>query len=418
MFKKKEILALILVLAMSLTIFTGCGDKSTSDDENSSKNTTPVVETTDDTDVSSSTNDTEEDYNGKLVFDHSMELIYAKNFTVDYYKGGYKIITLINDTEGDKNYNQKILVVPENMDIPEDLEEDTIIAQQPIDNMLIASSTSVSLINALGKLDTVSMVTIDVDGWYLDNVVDAMNKGDIKYIGKYKEPDYEIITSLQPDFTIFSTMLLHVPEVGEKLHEIDVDYALDEAAYEKHPMARSEAIKFWGALLDCDDKADEIFTEQNDYLNNLDLSRTNDESTVIFYVSSKGTFYVRKAGDYMAQMLTIAGGNYLFPDMGIDETGSAKMTMEEFYAEAQDVDNIIYVWSLGGKPATIDDLIAKNELLADIKAVKNGNVYCFKEDFFQSADDVGQIIKDINTILTTEDDSNLENVEHLFKLAN
>ena len=55
------------------------------------------------------------EFNGKLVFDHSMELKYAKCFSVDYYKGGYKLIKLVDDTE--------ILVVPEGMSVPEEKPE-------------------------------------------------------------------------------------------------------------------------------------------------------------------------------------------------------------------------------------------------------------------------------------------------------
>lgn len=38
-------------------------------------------------------------YDGELVYDHSMELQYAKLFSVDYYKGGYKLITITNRDE-------------------------------------------------------------------------------------------------------------------------------------------------------------------------------------------------------------------------------------------------------------------------------------------------------------------------------
>lgn len=41
----------------------------------------------------------------ELVYESSMELSYAENFSVDYYEGGYKVLTTMDGT--------KILTVPE-----------------------------------------------------------------------------------------------------------------------------------------------------------------------------------------------------------------------------------------------------------------------------------------------------------------
>ena len=68
--KKKRLLAITLVITLFASIFAlaGCGKQK-----------------------EASNND---EYNGKLVFDHSMDLKYAELFSVDYYKGGYKMITM------------------------------------------------------------------------------------------------------------------------------------------------------------------------------------------------------------------------------------------------------------------------------------------------------------------------------------
>ena len=50
-----------------------------------------------------------------LVYDHSMELSYAENFAVDYYEGGYKLLT--TRLNGDR-----ILIVPKHQQVPEDAE--------------------------------------------------------------------------------------------------------------------------------------------------------------------------------------------------------------------------------------------------------------------------------------------------------
>ena len=54
-----------------------------------------------------------------LVYERSADLLYAKNFSIDYYKGGYKLLKITDGT--------KILLVPEDKEVPENIEEDTII---------------------------------------------------------------------------------------------------------------------------------------------------------------------------------------------------------------------------------------------------------------------------------------------------
>lgn len=56
-----------------------------------------------------------EDSSRPLTYDHSMELSYAENFAVDYYEGGYKLLT--TRLNGDR-----ILIVPKHQQAPEDAE--------------------------------------------------------------------------------------------------------------------------------------------------------------------------------------------------------------------------------------------------------------------------------------------------------
>ena len=172
----------------------------------------------------------EEDYDGRLVYDSSMELQYVKGFSVDYYKGGYKLISILDGT--------KLLIVPEGMSVPEDTEDDTIVLQQPVENILVSSTPTTSLINAVGALDAISLTTYDMDSWYIDSVKEALENGSMQYIGNYNEPDYEMITASGTDFAIFSAMLTE--DVAAQLEQLGVRVMLDRAAEEEHPLARVE----------------------------------------------------------------------------------------------------------------------------------------------------------------------------------
>lgn len=336
----------------------------------------------------------------------TMPLDYAQNFTVDTCEGGYRLITISDGT--------RFLTVPEGQSVPENLDEDIVPLCLPLDHLLISSTPTMSLINAIGALGAVSTTTTDYDTWYIEEVKAAMDAGEIAYVGSYKEPDFEMLVAAQPPFAVFSTMLDSVPDVAEKLTELGIPYLLDQSTYEEHPLARVEWMKLYGVLLDREAEAEAAFAEQKALVEGLAAQETG-KSVAMFYITSKGATYARNGGDYMARMLELAGGEYILSDMNPEKSGTQQMEMEEFYAGAGEADYIIYIWSLGGKPQTIEELIERNAMLSEFKAVKEGNVWCTTPDYFQISNTLGEMIVDMNRMLTNEDESVTE-FTYLFKL--
>ena len=103
------------------------------------------------------------------------------------------------------------------------------------------------------------------------------------------------------------------------------------------------------------------------------------------------------------------------PDLEPEKSGTKKVEAEEFYAAAGDADFIVYIWSMGGKPATMDDFLARSEILKDFKAVKEGNVWFTTPDYFQVSDTLGSMILDFHNMLTNTD-ANVKEFTYLFKL--
>jgi len=383
----------------------GCGNNQTK--ENTSATTDMSESSTAEIIQSTDKQENTEDTDGKLVFDHAMELDYAKNFSVDYYKNGYKLIKINYD-----GYEKSILTVPEGKKVPDELDKDILVLQMPLKNILISSTPTMSLINAINSLDTVGLTTTKKETWYIDNVVKKMDNNEIIYVGEYKAPDYEVLAAQAPPFAVFSTMLSSVPEVAAKLDELKIPYILDQSTYEEHPLARTEWIKLYGALCEKDEEAKAEFDKQVELVNNVSAKEKAGKTAAIFYITSKGVLYTRNAGDYVTKMLELAGGDYILADLNKEKTGNTKMEMEEFYAKAKDADYIIYIYSLGGKPETLADFTAKSELLKDFKAVKEGNVWCTTPDFFQISNTLGSMIADMNKMFETDAD----NLTYLFKL--
>ena len=90
------------------------------------------------------------------------------------------------------------------------------------------------------------------------------------------------------------------------------------------------------------------------------------------------------------------------------------MELEAFYDKAKDADYIIYIWSLGGKPETLDAFLERAAILSDLKAVKNGNVWCTTPDYFQIQNTIGNMINDMRLMLDAGAD--VDKLTYLFKL--
>ena len=344
-----------------------------------------------------------------MKYDHSLELQYADQFAVDYYEGGYALITIAG--------GERFLLVPEDKEAPEGLDADISVIQKPVQNIYLVATSAMDLFCALDGLDSISLSGTNADGWYIDKAKKAMEDGDIAFAGKYSAPDYELILSKNCDLAIESTMIYHQPEVQEKLEQFGIPVLVEHSSYESHPLGRTEWIKLYGVLLGKEDQAQKLFQEQVDKLKSVEDSENTGKTVAFFYINSMGAANVRKSNDYVSKMIELAGGEYIFHDPAEDDNAlsTMNMQMEEFYAKAKDADYIIYNSTIDGELDSIDELLAKSSLLADFKAVKDGNVWCTGQNLFQETMGLATMIEDIHTMLTS-DDPKLDSLTYMKKL--
>jgi iron complex transport system substrate-binding protein len=224
------------------------------------------------------------------------------------------------------------------------------------------------------------------------------------FAGKYSEPDYELLLAQNCDLAIESTMILHSPEVQEKLETLGIPVLIDRSSYESDPLGRTEWIKLYGELTDHQEEADQWFSEQKSYVEALQDFENTGKTVAFFYINDSGMVVTRKNTDYIPKMIEQAGGTYIFDKLGDDSSGSSSVTMsmEEFYASAMSADYLIYNATIENSLDSVDELLEKSPLFADFKAVENGNVWCTGKYLYQATDVIGSMIKDIHTMLTDE----------------
>ena len=357
-----------------------------------------------------------------LVYKESMRLFHADQFSVDYYEGGYKYIS-VRDT-GD------FLLIPEGGELPalpaDEASPEYTVLVQPLDSVYLAATSAMDFFDCLQELDRVTLSCEELGEWDSDGANRAMEEGRMVYAGKYSAPDYEKIVSLGCDLALESTMIYHKPEVKEMLEKFGIPVLVEHSSYETDPLGRSEWIRFYGALLNREEKADELFDEmeekvrrvlgQTSGVGDLPEEQPPEKRVAFFNINQQGLVTVRKAKDYVPAMIELAGGSYIFPDLGAEEENAlstVNLQMEEFYAGAKDADYLIYNSTIAGAIHSVDELLDKGPVLKDFRAVQEGNVWCTTQSLFQKPTGLADLIVDISRMLSGDRDGEYVYLYHV-----
>lgn len=388
---KRRLTAILLCLAMVFPmVLASCGSSGDGDGDGDG----------------SSLEERDTDISSELSYSSSLELDYAKEFAVDYYEDGYALASISS--------GERFLVVPEGKEVPGDLDGDITALQQPIQNIYLVASAAMDMFVALDALDSVRFSGLDTDGWYIDEARKAMEAGDILYAGKYSAPDYEQILSEGCGLAVENTMIYHTPEVEEELEKFGIPVMVDYSSYEENPLGRTEWVKLYGLLTGKEKEAEAAFASEAEAFEAISGEENSGKTVAFFYITSSGEANVRKSSDYLPKMIELAGGKYIFQNLGDAESASSTLTMqmEEFYAGAKDADYLIYNSTIEGELSSVEELLSKSPLLANFKAVQDGEVYCTARNLYQSSMELGTIIADIHGMLSGD----RENLVYLYKL--
>ena len=388
--KRRDGFVFLLILCLLAAILTGCGSDGGQAGQDGNNG---------------DTNDRILQIDG-LTYEKSVTFDYARCLAIDQYEGAYSLVDVFDDA--------KFLVVPEGGSVPKELDDSIQIIQLPLQHIYLGATAVMSLFDAIDALDHVSMTALKESGWTVENAAKRMREGKLVYAGKYNTPDYELILAQGCELAIESTMIYHTPDVKEMLEELGVPVLVDRSSYESNPLGRTEWIKLYGVLTGKEEAANAFFEKQKESVAELENYSSTGKVAAFFYLTTDGKVVVRSSTDYVPSMIKMAGGVYAF-DGVVDEDGktSVSMTMESFYEKARDADYIIYNASIDSSVKTIEDLIKKDEVLKEFKAVKNGACYTTGSSMYQRTDVIANMILDFHKVFTGQDTDQLEFLEKM-----
>ena len=326
------------------------------------------------------------------------------------------------------------------------------VLQQPLTTTYVAASAVMAPLCDLGVVSQIRFSGLREEGWYVDEARTAMKAGSMLFAGRYSEPDYETLLREGCDLALESTMIYRSPEVIEKLSALGIPVYIDYSSYEPHVLGRLEWIRVYGALFGHEEEAQQWYQTERDRIRAIqkdaetssgeasqsgksaeksetktsrnskneasstetssgragtDTTADQRPTVVYFYVNSSGQIQVRQPHDYIPELLELAGARYLAPDMS-SLSGSRKsnvtVSLEDFYSSCKDADYLIYSATLDRPLSSIQELLGKNALFVDFKAVKEGHVYTTDKDFYQLSDRMADFAEDVSRMLQDQDD--------------
>ncbi|MCR5649741.1 MAG: ABC transporter substrate-binding protein [Lachnospiraceae bacterium] len=315
-----------------------------------------------------------------------MELEHAKEFEVSYYGDDISLID-INDTG-------RYLLLNEGTVVPEGVPEDVTVIKKPLRHTYVAASSVMDLYRELGVLNNVEMTSTKYEDWSIEEVREALDAEDMFYVGKYGTPDFEFVLDCGCDLAIESTMIYHKPQTKEKLESLGIPVMVEHSSYEEDPLGRLEWIKLYGLLNDKLPEAEAFFEGEEKKLSKIRTYDGEKKKTAFFALTPQGAVNVKKEDDYVVKMIELANGEY------VPKGDTQTIQMESFLAGAGDADILIYNATIYDEPEDLRTLISMNAGLKDLKAVRDGNVWCTKDDVFQRTTAVCDMTAELGEVIS------------------
>lgn len=358
-----------------------------------------------------------------LVYADAMETAFAETFDIYTYRlsdGSAEDTCRLIDVHDSGSY----LILPESgsagksaawQKTADAVPASITVLQAPLDNLYVAATSSMALFDAAGAIEQVKLTGTKADGWYIDAPKKALAEGRMTYAGKYSAPDYELLAASDCQLAVESMMILHTPEVKEKLEELGIPVFIDTSSNESHPMGRTEWVRLYGVLTGHETEAEAFFEKEKERFAEAETYTDTGLTAAFFSISSSGNVIVRATDDYIPRMIELAGGKYIFKDL-LNESGnsaSVRLSMEDFYNTARDADYLIYNATIENPVKSIEELCGRSALLSDFKAVQEGHVWQVQRSLYQSPDIAARMITDLRLMLTGGDAQEMTFLEQL-----
>ena len=277
--------------------------------------------------------------------------------------------------------------------------------KNPLKRVVCTSTSHLPYFEMLGSEDVVVGFP---EAKYISSQVflDRVESGQIVDLGNAQSMNMELLIALEPEAVIaFDSG--GESNTLDKIEKLGIPVIYNSDFLEQTPLGRAEYIKFFGALVGKERKADSLFKEiEKRYEALVRVTRNLKEKPTILSGTTYGdTWFLPGGKNWAAIFFEDAGGNYLWKES--EASGWLELSFEATYEKANDADYWIGLSTF----ETMDGLKGQDNRYTNFKAFQEGNVFNYHKikgpnggfDFFESGySRPDLILSDLTKILHPE----------------
>ena len=308
---------------------------------------------------------------GELDSAATMQLDYAKGFTVNSLENGVRLVDVADPQQDEDkmpvSYHFALVEKGSGAEVPDGYTR----VEVPVERTIVMTMLQLSNFMALDAYDEVKGIT-GTKNLYDKEILARVKAGRIVTIGMEGNFDTELILAAHPEVIFISpfkrggydaikeTGITLVPHLGYK---------------EAHPLGQAEWVKYVGLFLGKEKEAEVQFEGvKQRYLALAEkVAQTKERPTLFSGEMHGGNWFAVGGKNHLAQMFRDAGAEYILKD---DNTGGVPIEYEQMYATAANADYWRILNSFPGE-FSYDALKASEPRNALFKAFQEKHViYC------------------------------------------
>jgi iron complex transport system substrate-binding protein len=293
---------------------------------------------------------------------------YAAGFDMEYYDD-YTLLTVKDPWQKAENISFKYALVDTPV-VGHKKSPEYRYIQTPVNRVVCLSTTHIGFIDLLDATESIAGIS---GKQYItnSNIIQRIEKGEVKDVGYGNNLRYEIIIDLEPDIVFVYGVTGSISAHVNKLRELNINAVIIAEYLEDTPLAKMEWIKFIAAFFNLEEQAVIKFDSVVYRYNNLiSLTRNiNDKPKILLGLPWRGTWYISGGKSYIARLIKDAGGDYLWNSM--DYRDSQPVSLEAVFEKAFMAD----FWLNPGSVNNIDEILALDNRFKDLPAIRDKKVF-------------------------------------------
>ena len=286
---------------------------------------------------------------------------YANSFTIGIDSLNRKVLTITNPYQSDKPFEQRVYLLTNGQTAP----AGEMAVVTPVTKLSVLSSSHVAMADAIGAAESI----VGVSGLrFLTN--EAVRNRAVE-IGYDSALNFERIKAAGSEAILLYGIYGEQSATTTKLTEIGIPYIYIGDYIESSPLGKAEWVVAIAAICGIQQRGEEYFSALESRYNALkqSVSQYTSRPKVMLNTPYNDSWFMPSMRSYAVQLITDAGGEYIFPQNKSAE--SKPISLEQALLLASRAD----FWINVGQVATLDQLKAENPKFSKVPAVVNRRVY-------------------------------------------